>query len=176
MHDCELRVAVATERESVLECSLCRPREWDATEDASGYGHSGLLLEEGRRGIRCPPRNASARRLRAYGRPMNKWHRRSASFAGTSASPTLCRRKMGTIHALEGRSCKYLRLRGLRAATAAVSTGLQWHKRSTMKSPAHSERETAESMFPIDWLILFGRCAAARSHRLEQVFSRRRRL
>ena len=55
----ELCVAIAAQRQCVLEGGLRRPREVDSTEDARRYGHSGLLQEEGRRGIKCPRRPPS---------------------------------------------------------------------------------------------------------------------
>jgi hypothetical protein len=50
MHGRELCVAIAAQRQCVLEGGLRRSREVDSTENARRYGHRGLLQEEGRRG------------------------------------------------------------------------------------------------------------------------------
>jgi hypothetical protein len=98
MHGGEFCVAIAAECQCVLEGGLRRPREIDGAEDASGSGHSDLLQKDGRRGANLF-RLLRAAMARTDGRLAIKWHRRLTCPMGTSASPTLCRGKMGTINA-----------------------------------------------------------------------------
>jgi hypothetical protein len=50
MHGCELCVAIAAQRQCVLEGGLRRPREVHGTQNARGSRHGDLLQEDGRRG------------------------------------------------------------------------------------------------------------------------------
>jgi hypothetical protein len=94
MHGCELCVAIAAQRQCVLEGGLRRPREVHGTQNARGSRHGDLLQEDGRRGANLW---TVARSDGALTDTAQIGWRRRFGPNGASAPPTPYRGKMDTI-------------------------------------------------------------------------------